>query len=154
MTVTLHHGDMLEVLPRLKAEGVVVQSVVTDAPYHLTSIVKRYGGESAAATNAGSAPNHTGAYARAARGFMGKQWDGGDIAFRAETWRLCWELLPPGGTVLDPFAGSGTTGMACLAEGFNAILVEREAEYAADIRRRLAHVRGEDTPLFAGAATP
>lgn len=58
-------------------------------------------------------------------------------------------VTPPGGTVLDPFAGSGTTGTACLAEGFDCILVEREAEYVADIRRRIAHVSGEDTPLFA-----
>jgi DNA modification methylase len=57
-------------------------------------------------------------------------------------------ITPPGGTVLDPFAGSGTTGMACMAEGFDCILVEREAEYVADIKRRLAHVRGYDTPLF------
>lgn len=57
-------------------------------------------------------------------------------------------VTPPGGVVLDPFAGSGTTGMACMREGFRAILIEREAEYVADIKRRLAHVRGEDTPLF------
>lgn len=61
-------------------------------------------------------------------------------------------VTPPGGTVLDPFAGSGTTGMACMREGFRCVLIEREAEYVADIKRRLAHVRGEDTPLFAEAA--
>jgi DNA modification methylase len=60
-------------------------------------------------------------------------------------------VTPPGGTVLDPFAGSGTTGMACMAEGFDCILVEREAEYVADINARIAHVHGEDTPLFGGA---
>lgn len=59
-------------------------------------------------------------------------------------------VTPPDGTVLDPFAGSGTTGQACIAEGFNAILVEREAEYIEDIKRRIAHVRGEDGALFAG----
>lgn len=64
---------------------------------------------------------------------------------------LCRLITPPGGTVLDPFAGSGTTGMACMREGFNAILIELEAEYVADIKRRLAHVRGEDAPLFAAA---
>jgi len=58
-------------------------------------------------------------------------------------------VTPPGGTVLDPFAGSGTTGMACMREGFKAILIEREAEYVTDIKRRIAHVRGEDAPLFA-----
>ena len=68
---------------------------------------------------------------------------------------LCRLVTPPGGTVLDPFAGSGTTGMACLREGFNAILVEREAEYVVDIKRRLKHVSGEDSPLFdLGAPSP
>jgi site-specific DNA-methyltransferase (adenine-specific) len=60
-------------------------------------------------------------------------------------------VTPPGGTVLDPFAGSGTTGMACMAEGFDCILVEREAEYVADIKARIAHVHGDDLPLFGGA---
>ncbi|NRC54150.1 site-specific DNA-methyltransferase [Mesorhizobium sediminum] len=43
---------------------------------------------------------------------------------------------PAGGTVLDAFAGSGTTGAAALAEGMNALLVEREPDHADDIRRR------------------
>ena len=64
---------------------------------------------------------------------------------------LCRLVTPPGGTVLDPFAGSGTTGMACMREGFSAILIEREAEYIEDIKRRIAHVSGQDAPLFASA---
>lgn len=52
-------------------------------------------------------------------------------------------ITPPGGTVLDPFAGSGTSGVAALAEGFGAILIEREEQYIADIEARLAHYRGE-----------
>lgn len=67
---------------------------------------------------------------------------------------LCRLVTPPGGVVLDPFAGSGSTGMACLREGFDAILIEREAQYVADINRRLAHVEGADTPLFALNAEP
>jgi site-specific DNA-methyltransferase (adenine-specific) len=62
---------------------------------------------------------------------------------------LCRLVCPPGGIVLDPFAGSGSTGMACMRDGFDAILIEREAEYVADIKRRIAHVSGEDAPLFA-----
>jgi site-specific DNA-methyltransferase (adenine-specific) len=50
---------------------------------------------------------------------------------------LCRLITPPGGTILDPFAGSGTTGAAAREEGFNAILIEREAEYIADIRKRM-----------------
>jgi DNA modification methylase len=46
-------------------------------------------------------------------------------------------VTPPNGTVLDPFAGSGTTGAAARADRFDVILIEREAEYIADIKRRL-----------------
>ncbi len=47
-------------------------------------------------------------------------------------------VTPPGGTVLDPFAGSGTTGLACKAEGVRCILIEREPKYIDLIRRRLS----------------
>ena len=56
----------------------------------------------------------------------------------------CRYLTPPGGTVLDPFAGSGTTLIAALREGFHAIGIEREAEYERIARRRIE----EDAPLF------
>jgi DNA modification methylase len=49
-------------------------------------------------------------------------------------------ITPPGGVVLDPFAGSGTTGMACVHEDFDAILIEREAEYVEIARKRVAAV--------------
>lgn len=52
--------------------------------------------------------------------------------------RYCVKLLtPPGGTVLDPFAGSGTTLLAAMEEGFNSIGIEREAEYVEVIRSRV-----------------
>lgn len=62
---------------------------------------------------------------------------------------LCRLITPPGGTILDCFAGSGTTGAACIREGFKSILIEREAEYYADILNRLKHATGENAPLFA-----
>lgn len=46
-------------------------------------------------------------------------------------------VTPPGGLVLDPFAGSGTTGEACQAEGVRALLIEREADYLPLITQRL-----------------
>ena len=47
---------------------------------------------------------------------------------------------PPGGTVLDPFAGSGTTLEAAILEGVNVVGIEREAEYLPLIRARLDRV--------------
>lgn len=42
---------------------------------------------------------------------------------------LIRHITPPGGVVLDPFAGSGTTGVAAQREGFDCILMEAEQEY-------------------------
>lgn len=47
-------------------------------------------------------------------------------------------VTPPGGTVLDPFAGSGTTGIACHLEGFKFIGIEREPEYIKIAKSRIA----------------
>jgi DNA modification methylase len=66
---------------------------------------------------------------------------------------LCRLVTPPGGLVLDMFAGTGVTGEAAMLEGFGAVLIEREAEYFADCRRRLGRLSGADTPLFADQDT-
>ncbi|WP_419721090.1 DNA-methyltransferase [Pectobacterium brasiliense] len=51
---------------------------------------------------------------------------------------LCRLVTPPGGVVLDPFMGSGSTGKAAVLEGFNFIGIEREAEYIEIARARIA----------------
>jgi site-specific DNA-methyltransferase (adenine-specific) len=57
---------------------------------------------------------------------------------------LCRLVTPPGGLILDPFLGSGSTMVAALREGFRCVGFEREAEYVAIARRRVE----EDAPLF------
>jgi site-specific DNA-methyltransferase (adenine-specific) len=52
-------------------------------------------------------------------------------------------VTPPSGTVLDPFAGSGSTLCAAALEGFEHIGVEREGEYVAIARERVAHWTAE-----------
>ena len=52
---------------------------------------------------------------------------------------LCRLVTPPGGTVLDPFMGSGSTGKAAIREGFNFIGIERESEYLEIARARIEH---------------
>ncbi len=49
---------------------------------------------------------------------------------------LCRLVTPPGGVVLDPFMGSGSTGKAAALEGFRFIGIEREAEYLEIARGR------------------
>ena len=93
------HGDMRDVLPTLSG----IDAVCVDPPYHLTSIVKRFGGENAAPAQFGK----DGAFARASRGFMNKTWDGGDIAMRPETWRLVFDAMKPGAHMVA-FGGTRT----------------------------------------------
>jgi hypothetical protein len=59
-------------------------------------------------------------------------------------------VTPPGGVVLDPFAGSGTTVEAALLEGFDVIAVEREADYLPLIQQRIQRAH---THLAAQQAT-
>ena len=66
-------------------------------------------------------------------------------------------VTPPGGTVLEPFAGSGTTVEACIIEGFDCIAIEKGDEYLPLIMQRInrrrdpveaIRQRGEDLGLF------
>lgn len=57
---------------------------------------------------------------------------------------LCRLVTPPGGTVLDPFTGSGTTGVAALQEGFEFIGIEREEASVVTARQRCA-LAGDNT---------
>lgn len=50
---------------------------------------------------------------------------------------LCKLITPPNGIILDPFAGSGTTGEAAIIEGFFPILIELESDYIKIIKNRL-----------------
>lgn len=59
---------------------------------------------------------------------------------------LCRLVTPPGGTVLDPFTGSGSTGKAAILEGFRFIGIEREAEYVEIAKARIA--AADQTPLL------
>jgi DNA modification methylase len=52
---------------------------------------------------------------------------------------LCRLVTPPNGLILDPFAGSGSTGCAAVLEGFRFTGIEQSEEYCEIARRRLAH---------------
>lgn len=54
---------------------------------------------------------------------------------------LCRLVTPLGGTIMDPFMGSGSTGMAALREGFEFIGIEREPEYYEISKRRIGFIR-------------
>ena len=117
--VTLHCGDCRDVLAHLEENS--IDSCVTDPPYHLISIVKRFGSDDATAPKVyktgayggGFDPNGTGtgaAFARMSRGFMGKQWDGGDIAFRPELWAAVYRVPAALGTPSSTPTNTRSTG--------------------------------------------
>jgi site-specific DNA-methyltransferase (adenine-specific) len=58
---------------------------------------------------------------------------------------LCRLVTPPGGTVLDPFMGSGSTGKGAVLEGFRFIGIEREADYFDIARTRIDRVQRQAT---------
>lgn len=104
--MTLHRGDCLDVLPSLAENS--LSACITDPPYHLSEVphVKRggFGGQRSEERKS------------ARRGFMGKQWDGGDIAFRPELWAQVLRVLKPGAHLLA-FSGTRTYHrMACAIE--------------------------------------
>lgn len=112
--IMLHAGDCLDVLDTLPENS--VDGCACDPPYHLQSIVDRFGTGAAPARDEA----HGGAFARASRRFMGQTWDGGDIAFQPSTWARVLRVLKPGG-YLAAFGASKsgfTMQGAIVAAGF------------------------------------
>jgi site-specific DNA-methyltransferase (adenine-specific) len=105
--VILYGGDNRDVMRGLADNS--IDSIVTDPPYALVSIVDRFGKE-------GAAPAKGEMYSGAFAGFMGKQWDTGEVAFDPDFWRECLRVLKPGGHLVA-FSGTRTYHrLACAIE--------------------------------------
>jgi DNA modification methylase len=86
-----------------------VSAVVTDPPYDLVSISKRWG-------KANQAPTKDSRFVNMARGFMGQSWDGTGIAFDPATWAEVLRVMRPGAYLLA-FGGTRTYHrMTCAIE--------------------------------------
>jgi len=99
-------------------EGDLFHALLCDAPYHLQSIVKRFGDPKSKP----SGDVQDGRYHRLARGFMGKQWDGGDVAFIPETWHAFMNVLYPGAFGMAFASSRGWHRMAVAIEDAGFII--------------------------------
>lgn len=106
--VTLRGGDCLKVLAQLPDN--CVDAVLTDPPYHIESISRRYGKEGSIPSKRGQ----TGVFHRTSSSFLGASWDDGDLAFRAATWKAIYRVLKPGGYLLS-FGFARTFGRLSVA---------------------------------------
>ena len=109
-------GDALDFTHDYRGE--LFHSMFCDPPYHLTSITDRFGSADAAPAKFGK----DGAFARASKGFMGKDWDGGDLVFRPETWATFSKVLLPGAFGMAFASTRGFARMACAIEDAGFIL--------------------------------
>ena len=106
----LYQGNMLDMLEVIEPNS--IDSVITDPPYGLTSITKRFGKENSAKCQYGK----DGSFQRLSKGFMGKEWDGSGIEYNIDTWKKCFEVLKAGGYLIV-FGGSRTFHkVACAIE--------------------------------------
>ena len=114
--VRLYAGNCLDALAEMEPDS--VDSCVTDPPYHLTSIVRRFGKTSldGEGTNEDRARRRTDGMARLSSGFMGQKWDGGDIAFDPATWAAVMRVLKPGAHLVAFGAPKNVHRLACAIE--------------------------------------
>jgi site-specific DNA-methyltransferase (adenine-specific) len=103
-------GDLLQTLPGLPDNH--FDAVLCDPPYHLTQNSR--GGSAGKCSrqpgDGGTTPygrHRVGTDTSIGKGFMGQTWDGGDIAFRPETWKAVSRVMKPG-AYLMAFGGSRT----------------------------------------------
>ncbi|MDQ0317742.1 DNA-methyltransferase [Amorphus orientalis] len=97
--IELHRGDSRKVIEQLAKDCIQVHAVVTDPPYHLLSVVRRFGKQSSKKAKVG----RDGRFSRQSDRFVGKSWDSGEsgslIAQDAQFWALLAEIILPGGYV-------------------------------------------------------
>ena len=99
MAFQIVRADVIEYLTGYQGEP--FHAALFDPPYHLTSIVERFGnGEPEHTKTARDIAARSTPMGRHAAGFMGKSWDGGDLIFRAETWAAIASALYPGAFVM------------------------------------------------------
>lgn len=127
--IDLINGDSFYELDKLEENS--IDSCVTDPPYGLTSIVKRFGKEGSAPARFGK----DGRFSRLSKGFMNELWDGSGIERNPEFWKKVYRVLKPGGYLLS-FGGTRT---------FHRIAVAIE-DAGFEVRDSIAWIYGQGFP--------
>jgi site-specific DNA-methyltransferase (adenine-specific) len=92
MTVEVYEGDCREVVIEFRQSRLLVDSVVTDPPYVLESITKRFGNKDCAPAQFG----RDGFFARSSAAWIGQKWDASEVAFDPMTWLGIRRIMKPG----------------------------------------------------------
>lgn len=131
----IHHGDMLAWIDQYiqQDDADPFHAAFFDPPYHLTSIVERFGGAKSKPASHG----RDGAFNRVSKGFMGASWDGGDIAFQPETWDKISKVLYPGAFGL---AAAGSRGYHRMAVAIENTLIGNDHDNIVMPRRALLNM--------------
>ncbi len=101
MTGKLIVGDNIKVLKTFPDN--VIDTIITDPPYGLVSITKRYGKKDSSPSKYGT----DGVFQRTSKGFMGQEWDGTGIEYNVELWSECLRVAKPGAMLMS-FGGTRT----------------------------------------------
>jgi site-specific DNA-methyltransferase (adenine-specific) len=115
--ISLYLGDAVKWAQEYSGEP--FHAILCDAPYHLTSITKRVG---AGKSEVGDTRGAGGPFKSVNRGFMGKQWDGGDLAFNPETWEAFGNVLHSGAFGMAFASSRGWHRMAVAIEDAGFII--------------------------------
>jgi site-specific DNA-methyltransferase (adenine-specific) len=121
-SVDLHHADIRAWCEAY--DGDLFHVAFMDAPYHLIEMTRRYGRDDAAPAQYGS----DGAFQRLTRGFMGMEWDGGDVAYDLATWEGIARVMHPGAFVLT-FAGGRTYHLVAMAMQLAGLVIHEPLEW-------------------------
>ncbi len=114
--IRIHNADALKW--SAEYDGPLFHAMFCDAPYHLTSITKRFGKKNSKPAK----PGKDGSFSRLGKGFMGNVWDGGDLAFRPETWEVFKRVLYPGSFGMAFASSRGWHRMAVAIEDAGYII--------------------------------
>ena len=154
-SVAQYHMEARDFLRKLITDGVKAHAIIFDPPYSPTQIARSYRNAGLDSThpkkplNWSSGEKNPGTFQSPGTDRSARNYHPTVKPTELMRW-LCRLVTPPGGTVIDPMMGSGSTGRAAVLEGFNFIGMEKEPQYMPIARARIAEAQG---PLFSTAKT-